>query len=135
MINLASIIDGFKVLLGAVPIHIAMIATLLTAIHIPRDDNGTWFDFNDKALMIYLALLANHIFSLAIVLLTTTQHDRSQLLISQFSIIAICFMIVVILEVSSDWTFNEEINGQCFEDKKGKIFTLWTIIELLAFIA
>ena len=111
MIYTSSIIDGFKVILGAAPIHVSMITTLLIAIPIPRDGNESWFDFNDKALMLYSLLLVYHIVSLAIVVLFTTYHNRSQLLISQCSIFAICFMIVVILKVSSEWTFDEEIMG------------------------
>ena len=111
MIYTSSIIDGFKVILGAAPIHISMIATLVIAIPIPRDDNESWFDFNDKALTLYSLLLAYHILSMTIVVFFTLNHKQSQLLISQCSIFAICFMIVVILKVSSDWTFDEEIMG------------------------
>ena len=101
MIYTSSIIDGFKVILGAAPIHVSMIITLLIAIPIPSDDNGTWLYLNDKALAIYSALLAYHILSLILVAFFTILHNTSQLLISQLSIFALCFMIVVILEVSS----------------------------------
>ena len=101
MIYTSSIIDGFKVILGAAPIHVAMIITLVIAIPIPRDDNGTWLYLNDKALAIYSALLTYHILSLILVAFFTILHNTSQLLISQLSIFALCFMIVVILEVSS----------------------------------
>ena len=47
MIYLSSIIDGFKVILGAAPIHIAMLVTLIVAIRIPRDEDS---GFNGKAL-------------------------------------------------------------------------------------
>ena len=41
MINTSSIIDGFKVILGSVPIHFAMLVTMLVAIRIPvHADNG-----------------------------------------------------------------------------------------------
>ena len=36
MINTSSIIDGFKVLLGSLPIHIAMTLTMLIMIRIPE---------------------------------------------------------------------------------------------------
>ena len=135
MIYTSSIIDGFKAILGAPPIHVAMIITLLIAIPIPRDDNGTWFDLNDKALAIYSALLAYHTLCLILVTLFILQHRRSQLLISQLSIFALCFFIVVILEVCSQWTFTRKIMGQCFEEQRETIFTLWTIIELLVFLS
>ena len=131
MIFTSSIIDGFKVILGAAPIHVAMLTTLILAVPIPRDDS--WF--NDKAAILYLMLFANHILSLVIVVAVHLYNSNNQLLISELSIFALCFTLVVILQVSSRWIFDEEIMGVCFEDRKTMLFTFWTMIELLVFLS
>ena len=135
MIFTSSIIDGFKVILGAAPIHMGMLATLLLAIPIPRDDPDSWFDYNDKALILYLMLMVKHILSLFVVVTVHLDNANNQVLISELSIFALCFTLVVILQVSSRWIFDEEIMGLCFEDHRAELFTFWTIIELLVFLS
>ena len=80
-------------------------------------------------------LLAKHVLSLTVVLSVHLYNSNNQVLISELSIFALCFTLVVILQVSSRWIFDEEIMGLCFEDNKAELFTYWTIIELLVFLS
>ena len=80
-------------------------------------------------------LLAKHVLSLTVVLSVHLYNSNNQVFISELSIFALCFTLVVILQVSSRWIFDEEIMGLCFEDSKAELFTYWTIIELLVFLS
>ena len=98
MIFTSSIIDGFKVLIGNCPIHIAMLLTQFLTIPIPTDDNG---DRNDKATVLYVTIAANHVFLALTSFCTLFYQTDSHTLLSQLSIIALCVSLFVALEISS----------------------------------
>ena len=61
MIHTNSLVDGFPVILGSLPIQFGMIVTLLVAIRVPKDEDG---GYNVNCLSIYKWILWAHIINL-----------------------------------------------------------------------
>ena len=108
MIYTSSIIDGFKVIIGTCPIHMAMLCTLLIAIRIPRDENG---ERNDTATVLYLMMVVNHIFLVTVGFFNHFLHKNNHVLIAQMNVIALCAALLIMMALASHWIFADHILG------------------------
>ena len=55
MINMSSIIDGFRVILGSVPVHLAMLIAMVLVIRIPDGHGDEQHEqLHHTAFMLYL---------------------------------------------------------------------------------
>ena len=136
MIYTNSIVDGFKVIIGAFPIHFAMFGALIFTIRIPRDDNG---DRNDKATFLYCFMTFNHMLLGVTSAFNTVlevplkSRNMGHVCLSEFNIVAMCGSLCNILLISNQWVFNDSIVGVKEMNADWELFTFWTVIELLVF--
>ena len=59
MIHILSVLDGFPVVLGSMPMQFGMLLTLLLSIKIPKDLN-TGEKYDEDALFVYILLVSTH---------------------------------------------------------------------------
>ena len=64
MINIKSVLDGFPVVLGSMPIQFGMLMTLILSIKIPRNMDDKYMD--GDAVYVYCLLVFNHAFILIV---------------------------------------------------------------------
>ena len=112
MINLLSVTDGFKVILGSFLLHFAALATMIISVRPPEYDDS---DRTSGAQVIYYTLIAMHLV-LGVVKYITTFVNDSMLMINAIFMLSVVFILACLCE---DWIFPPEaINWHSITDEQ-----------------
>ena len=132
MIYTSSVIDGFKVILGSMPLQLGMFLTIIFKVPIPEID-GQWDDeakFYKFYLIVvhgvlFLQIVVNHYFSQLIPMLSSCTN-----------VVLMLLQVVTQINISVNWVFSE--HDQAWLDARQSEdwvkFTKWMYIEILVFI-
>ena len=106
MINTKSVLDGFPVVLGSMPVQFGMLMTLLLSVKIPRNTDDQE-KFNDDALLMYCLLVTNH----ALILIVKTIQSK---IAFQYANLCRCLMMACLFlqlftmnYLLGDWVFDQ----------------------------
>ena len=141
MIHIKSVLDGFPVVLGSMPVQFGMLMTLLLSIKIPKDLNDSEKSDED-ALFVYVLLCVTHAAILVI------KYLQQWLALSYFMLYKALMMGSLFLQlftinfVLGNWVFDQTDPDQ-LETKRGadwqndkawQVFTMWLRIEQYVFM-
>lgn len=137
MINTISIIDGFKVLLGSVPIHFSLLITMAIEVSIPKCEETDKHDECRVLMPLYLMALITHIIIFVVGIITNFYAGDVNRFLEQFHIVAILVQVSVLVYICDWWVFNDEIIAKMLTETRPTwlLFDFWMRIELLVFMS
>ena len=133
MIHTSSLIDGFKVILGSMPLQLGMFLTVIFKVPVPEID-GQW-DTAALAYKIYLVLVHGLLFC-QISVNHYYAHDIP-MLSSVTNVVFMCMQVVTQINISINWIFLSEEHQEWLELRQSEEwvkFMKWCYIEIIVFI-
>ena len=136
MIFTASVIDGFKVILGSMPLQFAMLLTVLTLVPVPEDPTEPGVKDPDARFtywwlvfvhgIFFAQILVNHYFALDIPMISSVSN-----------VVLMLAQVMTQINLSVNWIFYVHPD-QTWADARSTEdwikFRQWCYIELLAFV-
>ena len=133
MIFTASVIDGFKVILGSLPLQFAMMVTIITMIRVPLDSEG---EYETEALACYIWLVLLHLILWWQVLVNHYSVSDNPQLYAVSNVVLLMLQVGTQAYLCVNFVFPAEPNPAWTEDgTKGDWtqFLFWTKVEVLIF--
>ena len=132
MFNTVSVIDGFKVILGSMPLQLGMFFTVIFMVPIPEID-GQW---DSKAMFYKFYLVFVHGILFVQIVVNHYFINDFPMLSSCTNVILLSLQVMTQINISVDWIFNEpeQVWLDARQSKDWMKFMNWMQIELLVFI-
>ena len=134
MIQIASVIDGFKVILGSLPLQLGMLLTILISIRVPELEDGN----KDKdALVTYVMLCIVHILLFTQIFFNHYAAQWSPMFFSATNVVCMLVQVITQIFLCVNWVFKANIEQEWLDARTNEDwqkFFIWTKIEVLIFV-
>ena len=129
MIFTATVIDGFKVILGSLPLQLAMMITILTSVSVPRDDNDE-MDPTAKGTYLWLCIVHLAMFVQIFFNMYVNLNPVANVVLMLVQVVTQIFLCV-------NWVYNPNLDPDWLTaglDEDWTKFLFWIRIEVFVFI-
>ena len=134
MIHTNSLIDGFPVILGSLPIQFAMTLAMIIAIRVPKDEDGT---SNPHCKFIYWWVLSTHLLILVCQSINHYLGERWHLMKKQLTIVCLMVQLLMINTICGEWIFEDGQHKAAdhMTQENWIQFDVWIVLEACVFLS